>query len=53
MLKVNMTIMDGCSWSSYDLTMEFKNKKELDEYIECQAMSMDRVHINRIEGNEE
>lgn len=49
MLKVNMTIYDGCEWTHVTITKEFKNKKELNKFIDICASAMDRVSINYIE----
>lgn len=44
-----MTIIDGCEWTRHDTTQYFKNKKELNKYIDCCRAAMDDVIIRDIE----
>lgn len=48
MLEVKLTLYDGCEWTHKDLTLRFKNKKELKEYEKRAAAAMDWVKIHEI-----
>lgn len=49
MLKVKLTRYDGSSWNHCDLTLFFKNYKELEDYKSRAALSFDDIEINNIE----
>ena len=49
MLKVQLTIYDGCSWNHSELTLYFKDYAEIEKYKQRAAAAMDDVKINSIE----
>lgn len=49
MIHVYYTIIDGCEWSRYEGDRLFKNKKELNNFIESIHSRMDDIKINSIE----